>query len=205
MPLQGGQRLTVEDLLPGTRYAVEEELTDEQAALYRVSVEVNGTPAESASGTLDGHTTVRFTNLGPEGITLSVRKEWAGDDASARPDSVLVTLYGDGEPVGAPVRLSAENNWRYTWYDLDNTVAWTVDEVQTPDGYEKTVSVNTAVEDTVSENTSSEDSAVSVSSDAPPASSQTPTPPTGDAGVAGAVLLTVAAMTVIGLRVRRRR
>lgn len=211
--LQGGQRVTVEDLLPGTRYAVEEELTDEQAALYRVSVEVNGMPADSASGTLDGHTTVRFTNLGPEGITLSVRKEWAGDDASARPDSVLVALYGDGESVGAPVRLSAENNWRYTWYDLDNTVAWTVDEVQTPDGYEKTVSassdgfviVNTAVEDTVSEDASSEDSAVSVSSDAPPTSSQMPTPPTGDAGVAGAVLLTVAAMTVVGLRVRRRR
>lgn len=157
---------------------------------------------------------MRFTNLGPEGITLSVRKEWAGDDASARPDSVLVTLYGDGEPVDAPVRLSAENNWRYTWYDLDNTVAWTVDEVQTPDGYEKTVSassdgfviVNTAVEDTVSENASSEDSAVSVSSDAPPASSQTPTPPTPVTPAwPGAVLLTVAAMTVIGLRVRRRR
>ena len=45
VPLQGGQRLTVEDLLPGTRYAVEEELTDEQAAaegyIYGVYAELD--------------------------------------------------------------------------------------------------------------------------------------------------------------------
>ena len=213
--LKNGQRVIVEDLLPGTRYTVEEKLTEAQTEIYRSSIAVNGEPVEAAAGTIDGHTSVCFTNLGPDGVTLQVRKEWVGDDPSSRPDSVFVTLYGNGEPVGEPVCLSDDNGWSYTWCDLDNTVRWTVDELDVPEGYEKTIKaekdgfviVNMAIFDTSSD---TEESDVPSSSEVPSESSEdissgtsSQTPPTGDAGIAGAVLLLAAALSVFCLRARR--
>ncbi len=213
--LKNGQRVIVEDLLPGTRYTVEEKLTEAQTEIYRSSIAVNDEPVEAAAGTIDGHTSVCFTNLGPDGVTLQVRKEWVGDDPSSRPDSVFVTLYGNGEPVGEPVCLSDDNGWSYTWCDLDNTVRWTVDEFDVPEGYEKTIKaekdgfviVNIAIFDTSSD---TEESDVPSSSEVPSESSEdissgtsSQTPPTGDAGIAGAVLLLAAALSVFCLRARR--
>ena len=114
---------------------------------------------------------------------------------------MFVTLYGNGEPVGEPVCLSDDNGWSYTWCDLDNTVRWTVDELDVPEGYEKTIKaekdgfviVNMAIFDTSSD---TEESDVPSSSEVPSESSEdissgtsSQTPPTGDAGIAGAVLL----------------
>jgi uncharacterized protein YegL len=46
--------------------------------------------------------------------SISVRKVWKGAPQAA----VWVQLYADGEPLRAPVKLNAANNWRYTWAEL---------------------------------------------------------------------------------------
>ena len=54
-------------------------------------------------------------------IEVSVVKEWkdANNQDGKRPESVLVQLYADGSAVGDPIRLNADNNWTYTWKDLN--------------------------------------------------------------------------------------
>lgn len=51
-----------------------------------------------------------------------------------RPMRILVDLYCDGEVAGT-VELSAENNWSYTFADLESAHEWTVREQTVPSGY----------------------------------------------------------------------
>ncbi|MGI5887831.1 MAG: Cna B-type domain-containing protein [Oscillospiraceae bacterium] len=83
----------------------------------------------------------------PETTSVSVAKVW--DDSSnqvgKRPDSVTVLLYADGEASGDAVVLNEENDWTYTWTDLDvyadgEEITYTVEETDVPDGYTCTVS-----------------------------------------------------------------
>lgn len=72
----------------------------------------------------------------PEPVDLSVKKVWSDTDNKngSRPDSVTVTLYNGDEAV-EKVTLSAENNWMYTWKDLDGSGDWSVLETGIPKGY----------------------------------------------------------------------
>jgi len=82
-----------------------------------------------------------FTNhysLVPEVIDLRVTKAWQG--GGEHPQSVQAQLYRDGTPYGNPATLSAANNWTRVWNTLDKGPVWTVDEVDIPEGYTKTVS-----------------------------------------------------------------
>ena len=54
-------------------------------------------------------------------------KVWDDEAGSDRPAEVVVQLLRDGE-VYDTVTLNAENNWRYTWSDLDDSYTWTVVE-----------------------------------------------------------------------------
>lgn len=63
-----------------------------------------------------------------EPVTVKVLKQW--DDIgneTARPVSITVDLLRDGE-VYDTVTLTAEDNWRHTWEDLDAEHLWTVVE-----------------------------------------------------------------------------
>jgi len=71
-------------------------------------------------------------------ISVGVYKVWVGADA--HPGSVLVQLYRNGTVYGNCVTLSADNNWGYLWIGLDPKAAWTVDEVDIPEGYTKSIS-----------------------------------------------------------------
>ncbi len=66
--------------------------------------------------------------------TVSVCKIWKGDTEANRPASIQVTLMDADGAVGDPITLSEENNWQYTWEDLDAGSSYTVVE-QVPDGY----------------------------------------------------------------------
>ncbi len=71
------------------------------------------TPADAA--------TARFDNSSKRDLTVT--KAWDDNDdaAGARPASVTVRLYQNGEAVegeGATAVLSEANNWTYTWKDL---------------------------------------------------------------------------------------
>jgi|GEM_PF-1227560 len=90
-----------------------------------------GQPAEKAL----------FTNRYDEsGETISVRvtKIWQGE--GTHPQSVQVQLYKDGTAQGTPATLSSANNWTRTWSGLEKGHVWTVDEINVPEGYTKTIS-----------------------------------------------------------------
>ena len=72
----------------------------------------------------------------PEPVELTVVKVWEDENSKERPDSVTVQLLCDGEPFGEPVVLNAENNWTYTWTELEAGHSWTVRETPVPSGYQ---------------------------------------------------------------------
>lgn len=78
-----------------------------------------------------------------EPIDLTVKKVW-DDDGKDRPDSVRVTLY-NGKQAVEVVTLSAENDWTYTWYDLDGNGNWQIIETSIPKGYVPSYSYSNGV------------------------------------------------------------
>lgn len=77
---------------------------------------------------------------------ISVEKVWDdnNDQDCIRPTTIKVQLYADGKASGRTVELSENNDWKYTWKDLDKQkngedIVYTVDEIEIPDGYTKTV------------------------------------------------------------------
>ena len=57
-----------------------------------------------------------------------------------RPQSIQVQLKANGNSKGEQIELNAENNWTYTWSNLDvklngQAIAYTLEEVEVPDGY----------------------------------------------------------------------
>jgi len=78
-----------------------------------------------------------------ESVSVSVFKVWAG--IGSHPSSVSVQLYKNGAPQGTAVTLNAANFWHHTWNGLKAGETWTVDEVNVPAGYTKTVSGNATV------------------------------------------------------------
>jgi len=64
---------------------------------------------------------------------LTVHKVWADNGYPERPESVTVHLLRDGK-VDEAIELSEENQWSFTWDDLDDRHQWTVEEV-VPEGY----------------------------------------------------------------------
>lgn len=75
-----------------------------------------------------------YTNP-PETTTVKVLKVWNDTNhESNRPKDIAVQLLKDGE-VYDTVTLNAENNWRYTWPDLNANYTWSVLEESVPDDY----------------------------------------------------------------------
>ena len=73
-------------------------------------------------------------------ISVSVTKVW--QPAQGHPESVTVQLYRDGIAEGSPLVLDSANNWTHTWKNLNKNNAWTVNELDVPEGYTKTISGN---------------------------------------------------------------
>ena len=69
---------------------------------------------------------------------LTVHKVWEDNNYPNRPESVTVQLLRDGEPYGETVTLNEENQWTYTWDQLDELSQWSVEEADVPEGYEVT-------------------------------------------------------------------
>ena len=65
---------------------------------------------------------------------LTVHKVWEDNGYPERPDSVKVNLLKDGK-VSETITLNEENQWTYSWDDLDDRYEWTVEE-EVPIGYE---------------------------------------------------------------------
>ena len=106
---------------------------------------------------IDGTTITNSYKPGKTSITVT--KAWADNDNQdgIRPESVKVQLYAGETAQGEEVTLSADNNWTYTWSELDakkdgQDIVYTVRETEVPAGYEATVT-GTAAEGFILTNT----------------------------------------------------
>lgn len=79
----------------------------------------------------------------PTTKNVTVRKVWEDQDSTKRPAVVNVQLYKDLVPYGT-VTLSEDNNWQFTWTDLDASAEWTLDEIDVPEGYERSIRMETS-------------------------------------------------------------
>jgi uncharacterized repeat protein (TIGR02543 family) len=70
-------------------------------------------------------------------IKVNVQVVWDDNDNAEgrRPESVSVQLYQNGEALGEPVVLDAENGWTYTWSDLEADAVYEVVQTAAPEGY----------------------------------------------------------------------
>lgn len=75
-----------------------------------------------------------FLAEGIEYEKLTVHKVWDDNGYPDRPDSVTVHLMKDGISAETVV-LNKDNQWTYTWENLDDRYQWSVEE-EVPDGYE---------------------------------------------------------------------
>lgn len=73
-----------------------------------------------------------------EPVSVTVVKKWL-DNNKNRPDSLTVNLLQEGEIVDTVV-ITAEDDWKYTWNNLNAYYSWTVKEV-VPEGYKAEYSV----------------------------------------------------------------
>ena len=69
-------------------------------------------------------------------INVTVYKEWV-DNNRYRPTELVVQLLQDGKVVDEVV-LNQQNEWSYTWTDLDGHLEWDVREKNVPEGYKAT-------------------------------------------------------------------
>ena len=144
---------------------------DSEGDPYTYTVEEADVPdgyTSAVSSDASGHYTITNTHE-PETTSVSVAKAWddSDDQDGLRPDSVTVQLYADGAAYGDPVELTEGGGWTYTWtdlpmYDSGSAIAYTVEEVDVPDGYTATVSGDAASGFTITNTHTPETTSVSV-------------------------------------------
>ena len=116
---------------------------------YENGTAINYTVTEDAvagySTTINGYDITNSYTPGQTSVTVT--KAWVDNDnkGNKRPSEIKVQLYADGRESGSQVTLNEANKWTYTWTGLDEknggtTIAYTVKEVGTVDGYEASVS-----------------------------------------------------------------
>ena len=68
-------------------------------------------------------------------VSRKVQKVWKDDgNEEKRPNEITVQLLENGNVVDTVV-LSQNNNWEYTWNNLDGSSKWQIAEDDVPDGY----------------------------------------------------------------------
>ena len=156
---QDGSRpssITVNLLANGTKVASKEVTAKDNwkysftdLPKYENGTAINYTVTEDAvagySTTINGYDITNSYTPGQTSVTVT--KAWIDNDnkGNKRPSEIKVQLYADGRESGSPVTLNEANKWTYTWTGLDEknggtTIAYTVKEVGTVDGYEASVS-----------------------------------------------------------------
>ncbi len=130
--LKGSGKCIYDDTVYTVTVTVEQ--SEDALAVTSVKYEKLGKPIEDNKAV--------FVNdyENPYETQVSVKKVWEGGTNSLQPDEVKVQLFKDNIAMGDTVTLNEQNGWKYTWQGLEKSAAWTVDEVEVPEGYTKTVS-----------------------------------------------------------------
>ncbi|WP_440894888.1 Cna B-type domain-containing protein [Amphibacillus sp. Q70] len=119
------------------------DATDAAGNAYDYTVDEVEVPENYEKTISDDGLTVTNTYIIPK-TEVTGTKEWV-DGENNRPDSIQLQLFRDDEAHGDPVTLEAGET-DYTWTELDATDAagnaydYTVDEVEVPENYERTIS-----------------------------------------------------------------
>ena len=74
-------------------------------------------------------------NPSVETKTFTVNKKWSDNNNPVRPKSAQIQLLANGEKQGDPVTVNANNDWTYTWNDLDKDTTYSVKEINVDDNY----------------------------------------------------------------------
>ncbi len=69
--------------------------------------------------------------------TITIKKEWNTNKATAVTESVTVQLLNDGKVVKT-AKLSKENNWQITYKNMPQSDAYTIKEINVPKGFTAT-------------------------------------------------------------------
>lgn len=103
-----------------------------------VGVPTGYTATETGMNVTNTHT--------PEKTSVKGKKIWKGDEnhKDARPASITVKLLADGKETGQTATVSETSGWTYEFTGLDRyqegkEIAYTVEEVNVPDGYTASV------------------------------------------------------------------
>lgn len=70
-------------------------------------------------------------------MDVIVEKKWDIINSSTRPNEVTIELLKDKEVIDTII-LNDENNWTYTWYQIEESDSYSVKEKNVPDGYTDT-------------------------------------------------------------------
>lgn len=128
-------------------YLITGEMTQDENYLYKPIPTLVTVPNRDAQGAWNLQVVVEHDKADVEEIPketqeYSVLKIWkdTGNEAK-RPEEIAVTLLKDGTAYDTAV-LNKENNWEYSWTDLEPGHEWKVDEVTVPAGYTKSIEKN---------------------------------------------------------------
>lgn len=116
-------------------------------AKYEIEEKTTGNFITKIESTSENEWTITNTKdtPGSEKINVLVQKVWKDFSTSARPDSIKVKLYKDGNQYGDVIVLNESNLWKYSWENLPkydeekNKIKYTVEEVEVPNGYEAVI------------------------------------------------------------------
>jgi|GEM_PF-1969964 len=95
---------------------------------------------EDYTTTVDGYDITNTYKPGKTSVTVTKAWEDFSNQDGRRPESIEVQLYADGEEYGDAIELSDDNNWTYTWSELDeynsgNKIEYTISEPEVPARY----------------------------------------------------------------------
>ncbi len=143
--IEGGEKVAVGSPVTLAKRTYEynwkdQDINDSNANKYTYTVEEIGTPINYTKSENDLEVT--NTYVIPK-TSITGTKEWIGG-SSTKP-TIQLQLYRDALEYDDPVTLE-DGTASYTWENLDETDAngkayvYTIDEVETPSGYRKTIS-----------------------------------------------------------------
>ena len=116
------------------KHTFEHPSTDDEWTVKEVDIPQGYTVQYKTEGNMTTILNIKDGTPTDEPLDLTVKKVWSGDQGKNRPTSVNVTLY-NGTEIWERVKLSAANDWTYTWSDPKAYGNWQVVENSIPKGY----------------------------------------------------------------------
>lgn len=114
--------------------------TTNDGAAYNYTIVEKAVPGYETK--VDGMNVIN-TKIDAPKTTVSGEKTWKNDTAKDRPDYIEVQLLQNGQTYGDPVKVTKENDWKYSFKDLpkgdanNNDYRYSVTEIAVP-GYKTT-------------------------------------------------------------------